>query len=488
MKTHSGGLQRILTTARQMANRTLSRFGYLAGGALTKQRLKAGVFIGTAAAAGLLIAARPGPKYVAHEWGTFTSVQGGDGVLLDWRPLETSRLPKFVYDWKHPGLGRVASSALLFGKGGMVTLQRMETPVIYFYSEKQQDVDVSVDFPKGLITEWYPQATQIGPSMKPAPAAIAAADNILHKAGAKPDFTLASLVDGMVTKKSRAYWSHIHILPEQKNLNASLLLDKSGSHYFSARETDASLLQMESLVSTNPAPELEQFIFYRGVGNFATPLRVTMSQSRDADGASKITVANTGKDPLEHLFLLGVEKGKGKFISLKRMAANEQCAIDFDASTGLMPLSSVSEKLAGAMKQSLVSAGLYPREAAAMVKTWNDSWFQEDGLRVLYILPRAWTDETLPLKLDPAPRELTRVMVGRAEVIAPAAQQKLALTLARASRGDEKAQDEMVSELRKLGRFAEPALRLANDKAPAEMVQTGWKLLETAKQAESGLL
>src|ERR1051326_7500271 len=37
-------------------------------------------------------------RLVAHEWGTFTSVQGGDGVLLDWRPLETSRLPGFVYD------------------------------------------------------------------------------------------------------------------------------------------------------------------------------------------------------------------------------------------------------------------------------------------------------------------------------------------------------------------------------------------------------
>ena len=455
---------------------------------LHSRTLKRSLLVATLPALALLIAGRPSPKYVAHEWGTFTSVQGGDGVLLDWRPLETSRLPKFVYDWTHPGLGRVPSSALLFGKGGMVTLQRMETPVIYFYSEREQDVDVSVDFPKGLITEWYPQATQIGPSMKPAPVAIAAADNVLHKAGAKADFSLTSWVDGMVTKKSHAHWSHIHVLPGQKKLDTSLPLDKSGSHYFSARDTDASLLQMESLVSTNPAPELEKFIFYRGVGNFATPLRVTMSQPDKAAGNVTMAVANTGKEPLEHLFLLNVEKGKGRFVPLKRMAANEQRAIDFDISTGLMPLTSVSEKLGDAMKQSLGSAGLYPREAAAMVKTWNDSWFQEDGFRMLYILPRAWTDETLPLKLDPAPRELTRVMVGRAEVITPAAQQKLAMTLARASQGDEKAQDEMVTELRKLGRFAEPALRLANQKAPSETVQTGWKLLQAAKQAESGLL
>src|SRR5215831_7805657 len=29
--------------------------------------------------------------FVAHEWGTFTSVQGSDGTLLSWRPLQTSR-------------------------------------------------------------------------------------------------------------------------------------------------------------------------------------------------------------------------------------------------------------------------------------------------------------------------------------------------------------------------------------------------------------
>src|SRR6266516_1282212 len=109
--------------------------------------------------------------FVAHEWGTFTSVQGGDGVLLDWRPLETSKLPKFVYDWKNPGLNRRQGGQMPMQKQALLTLQRMETPVIYFYAEQKQNVDVSVDFPKGLITEWYPQASQIGPSYVPTPAA-----------------------------------------------------------------------------------------------------------------------------------------------------------------------------------------------------------------------------------------------------------------------------------------------------------------------------
>ena len=148
-----------------------------------------GLLTAVVGGSGLLIAAKPASTYVAHEWGTFTSVQGGDGVLLDWRPLETSRLPKFVYDWSHPGLNR--QRAINLTKGGMIALQRMETPVIYFYSEKEQTVDVSVQFPQGSITEWYPQSLQIGPSTVPVPASIIKLDQYAHKVGLAPNFTFA---------------------------------------------------------------------------------------------------------------------------------------------------------------------------------------------------------------------------------------------------------------------------------------------------------
>src|SRR6185503_2576525 len=64
-----------------------------------------GVVLATVATR-LIGADKPSKDYVAHEWGTFTSVQGSDGVLLEWQPLETSPLPKFVYNWIHPGAGR----------------------------------------------------------------------------------------------------------------------------------------------------------------------------------------------------------------------------------------------------------------------------------------------------------------------------------------------------------------------------------------------
>src|SRR5204863_2208475 len=41
---------------------------------------------------------------VVHEWGTFTSIQGSDGVPLYWQSRNIAPLPAFVYDWKRPGL------------------------------------------------------------------------------------------------------------------------------------------------------------------------------------------------------------------------------------------------------------------------------------------------------------------------------------------------------------------------------------------------
>jgi hypothetical protein len=87
-----------------------------------------------------------------HEWGTFTSIAGQDGQAVEWSPLTGSTdLPGFVDHFRTPEF-----------KLGLRGKVRMETPVLYFYDSREEQVSVKVNFVKGLITEWYPRASRGG--------------------------------------------------------------------------------------------------------------------------------------------------------------------------------------------------------------------------------------------------------------------------------------------------------------------------------------
>jgi len=433
--------------------------------------------LGAAIASGLLLTAEKTPgRYVAHEWGTFTSVQGADGALLNWRPLQSSRLPNFVYDWTKPGLGRQPGAQVFPSKSALVTLQRMETPVIYLYADKPQTVDVSVHFPHGQITEWYPQADQIGPFTAPAPRVVAALDTCGQRLGAKLGFTLASLLPNAGTPDSQVQWRSVEVTPkpQEHRLQALLPKDHSGSHYFTARNTDANVLRVTSHDLTNTSPQYEKFIFYRGVGNFSTPLRTIV------DSGNTVTLVNEGEEALPHLFVLEVENQMASYVYVSDLRPGERRRIQLSQNKGPEPLKSISSQLSAKLSASLEHEGLYAREAKAMVSTWKDSWFEESGLRVLYVLPRGWTDRTLPLTLDPAPRELTRVMVGRAEILPSALEHKLAAELTQAEQGDADARREFETDLQTLGRFAEPAFRQAIQGATSDESQKAWALFQSA--------
>jgi hypothetical protein len=391
--------------------------------------------------------------YVAHEWGTFTSVQGADGVQLAWNPLITSELPGFVHSPTKLAAAR-GNRAVFLGKDGFVTLQRMETPVIYFYSDKEQTVDVTVNFPQGRVTEWFPQ---IAPSVNGKTEQLAAGPRVIR-------------------------WNDVRILPRRQNasLADTLPFDESGSHYYAARETDADLLRIGG--ESGAKSETERFLFYRGVGDFRAPLTVTQSN----DGES-FTLQNSGQEELRHLFVYRVHQGQGKFVRLDRLAPGTNKTVKLLAERNLSPLSKLRTEIARGLQQALVTEGLYAREASAMVKTWDDSWFAEQGVRVLYVLPREWTDRTLPLTLDPRPRDVVRVMVGRAEMITPAMEWELMKQVVRFTEGDEMLRARAVGETRNLGlgRFLEPATRRLISKMPSrEFSQFSWELLREASKPE----
>jgi hypothetical protein len=212
-------------------------------------------------------------NFTVHEWGTFTSVQGGDGQLLRWRPLQSSELPAFVHDWGRPGVNVLPQFLMPGGKGGLVTLQRMETPVIYFYSDNPLTADVSVGFPKGIITEWYPRPSQIGP---------AEISRVGLPTNVPPVDAAASLGESRVT------WRDLTLIPPaEASLSGRLLADNHGRNYFAARKTSSDFVQTRPVDGTN---ETEKFLFYRGAGSFTTPLQVTVDGNR-------FSLSNHGPEP-----------------------------------------------------------------------------------------------------------------------------------------------------------------------------------------------
>jgi hypothetical protein len=423
------------------------------------------------------------PGYVAHEWGTFTSVQGADGVLMPWNPLDSSKLPNFVYNWSRPGLNRRPAGALNPGsKSALVSLQRMETPVIYLYSDRERTVDVSVRFPQGLITEWFPQAQEIGPSSF-APGKLATTlDGWMQQVGLHPQTPFALMFRKKGVPDSRIQWRQVRVLPPGNHTGAPAALptDTSGSHYFAARQTDAALVRAPSPGNGQPV-EQEKFLFYRGVANFKTPLTVVMGGAQE----DQFQLQNSGDAELRHLFLLSVRNGRGRLALVERLGPGQSAAAGFAGQP--VPLDEVVVELSREMKGALVREGLYEREAAAMVETWRTSWFEEEGLRVLYTLPRAWTDETLPLTINPNPGEIVRVMVGRAEVIPPTITWELLRQIVRYSDGDPAGRQQAIAKINELGlgRFLQPAVQSVLGARPSqEFSQNAWELLGQATRLQ----
>jgi len=184
-------------------------------------------------------------------------------------------------------------------------------------------------------------------------------------------------------------WGQVRVMP---GAPVQFPCGAAGSHYYAARETDAAPLRV--------GDEHEKFLFYRGLGSFNLPLSIRL----DGDQVVIRSPADFGP-----AIVFESRRGRAGFSVAQAQAGEVRVARPSLREPDPEPL---RRRLQGI----LVSQGLYPKEAHAMVETWRDTWF-EDGLRVFYWIPRPLTDELLPLTIQPKPAELVRVLVARTELI-----------------------------------------------------------------------
>jgi len=354
------------------------------------------VAFGTAQAADLVI----------HEWGTVTTIHDAAGKPATGlnRIDETEVLPEFVHRYepattRQPNR-RLAKSPRVPGRPD-VTL-RLETPVIYFHPPPNQKydtpIDVTVRFRGGVLNEFYPDAE----------ASIALDTPRVQdkmEAGAIKEWNGDVLNNYVV---GTLQWKGLR-------LHDTVVAPLTQSEIWLAPRAVSSVS-----VFSPAAGEGEQYLFYRGVAHLEALLQTKVTDSQVTLSAPtqlawleasatvpNIWLAEVRADGLiafrEHAAVTLRKEEAGKVLArIKRSGAGDHYGAG-------------AAQLRASLKKALLAQGLFADEAEAMLNTWKASYFQKAGLRVFYIVPRAWTDYFLPLEFS-VPTRVSRVIVGRIDL------------------------------------------------------------------------
>ena len=346
--------------------------------------------------------------YTLHEWGTFTTVVGSDGTHLDGVEKEEAPLPAFVHQLD--GLRAVDSpNSTIKGIDYRRPLAgvnvRMETPVVYFYTDRAFDAQVDVCFHGGTISEWFPDRSAgetLPPLLRNHDMAILGRENLI-------DF-------GQAPREGSICWN-VRVEPAGEDQAGRVFHGDEIPYWLHPRQTDSALV-------TTAQGETEKYLFYRGLGHLNLPVIFSATDQ-------ELTAENRGAETVGRWLVFDLNAQHQARWSLPAPITPAAQTPNHPAPAVMVPLQAQpyqadwKKPLYAEAVKMLTSAGLYRKEADAMLQTWWQSYFERPGIRVFWIVPRSYVDQTLPLAVAPAPRHTERVIVGRTEILTPAFEQTL---------------------------------------------------------------
>jgi hypothetical protein len=328
------------------------------------------------------------PELKVHEWGTFTARYDDLGNHYDnLHSFIHEPVPAFVHhiDFDQEFSWRVWNKDSYYLTSGKVNLEqikiKMETPVLYFYSNSAvENVNVNVKFKQGSISEYYPN-----PLQKESKAYI---ENHLN-------FNRLNFLG----YTGHASWT-VNVLPPNTSKTCTQADNDVPPIWLRPRETNSNLIESGG--------DIEKYIFYRGLGSFTNPVQPFYTKS------GHLKIANNTDDIPFAIAYEYTESGERYIWGMKSINAGD--TVSFMKSTYNISNDQWESDIRPVFVNELVKAGLYRDEAEAMLNTWDESYFQTSGLIVFWVVPRSFTDEILPIEMNPQPTQLERVMVGRTEI------------------------------------------------------------------------
>ena len=352
---------------------------------------------------------------IVHEWGVATIPYGTSHANLRTAGAKSiggveqiPGLPEFVATWE-----ATVKDAIEDWKNNPVPVSK---PIVYFYSKEQTQVSLTVKIPTGRPSAWFPPADRYAPQpVYPNPM----------KGGdqTSPDPKTIVPKDGLLG------WDALILDPAAKEFR-----DVKG-WWKTARNVDAVPVRRDK--------EAEKFLFYDGFADYAPKAVVAWNK----DGT--VTVTNDSPEPFPAVIAIRVKKGECAFATSKLAKG----------ASATLTLAKGAPDLAASL------AGLYKKEADALVEIWTDEFFKTDGVRVLIVLAREAYDRLLPIEIKPAPAELVRVLIAHLECLDDERIAKIHEWIGELGAADLDVRDKASAKLKQLAPLAEPMIREAADKA-----------------------
>eukprot|EP00752_Nemacystus_decipiens_P014411 g12820.t1 len=380
---------------------------------------------------------------VAHEWGSMKHHVGSNTSEFDLMSEDRSDLPSFVKVWS----GTVQLEGFI-----------VEKPILYFYTDKPQKVNVNVGYPEGLLTQWYPDVTSFAPQQ------------IKRKKSEKSH---------PMPRNGTLSWQQVELNPD---FAPSLFAGVNENHpwWHIVRDTDATPLRT---VDARRRQAFERFLFYRGAGAYKPMVTPKRSEAGDA---FSVTVPFSQID-LRGVFLVRVNDSGATITHAPLLRATK--TLTLAGPKAVKPIGQAADLAKAQLTESLEAAGLFPKEAAGLVKIWGDDMFTTPGERLLYLMPSNEVERVLPLTIDPEPSQTVRALIAWVELATPEAEQRVMDLVEQLGSQDPAQRAKANKELRELDRFAEAILRRtlettadASDRQEAAVLQQIKQILRGLEQ------